>query len=182
VPEEARIGLDEQVMLEGEELAVFEGFEAVENEGSAGKDLGTHVSMEEETVPPEPANRPIDGRRRDLQVAGDLPIGHAAHRSHEKPCWQIGPLEPVRRREGLGAKATPATQTCKALHQKGRLLATVESGALPSPKQLQVPVMQALGIRAEGWNETPLGVEVGLHALRLAGSGPDQISTAQPSI
>jgi hypothetical protein len=65
VPEEARIGLDEQVMLEGEELAVFEGFEAVENEGSAGKDLGTHVSMEEETVPPEPANRPIDGRRRD---------------------------------------------------------------------------------------------------------------------
>jgi len=101
VPEEAGVGLDEQVVEEGVVLAVFEGLEAVQDEGSLGSGEAGEVGVQEEAVSAEAGEEAIDGAGRDTQVAGDLSVGHAADGPHEEPGGQVRSFEPVGGAEGL---------------------------------------------------------------------------------
>ena len=64
--------------MNGEILAVFEGFEAIDDDVFWGIHILGHLGVIEQAVATEPGDVPVDSRGRDVQVSCNLSIRHAA--------------------------------------------------------------------------------------------------------
>jgi hypothetical protein len=119
--------------MEGEELAVLEGLEAVDGDLLEGGDLGQLAGLEEQTVAPEAGDLVGDGGGAAQKRAGDLAVGHAADDQEKDAGGEIGALLPVGRREGLGAEVSTAVTARKALDTLGASRAQEEALAFEAP-------------------------------------------------
>jgi len=108
VPEEAGVGFDEHVVQEGEVLAELERLDAIENDRTLGLGVGCQLRVQEEAVPAEPRGEPVDGRWRDPEIPGDLPVGGSVDDAAGDRDGQFGTFEVVAHRERLLGEAAAA--------------------------------------------------------------------------
>jgi hypothetical protein len=94
-------GSHEEVQIEGPVLAVFEGAEAVEDEGLLGGGPGTQPLVEEQTVAAETLGLALDGAVGDADLSADLSVAGAADQAVEEAFEEPGVTEPVGGGEGL---------------------------------------------------------------------------------
>ena len=69
----------------------------------------------------------IDGVWGDVQIAGNLAVGHAAEGFHEDQAIEVWFFLPVGCAEGLSTEVAVAVQACEPLYAVGWLLAFEES-------------------------------------------------------
>ena len=78
----------------------------------------------------------IDGIWRDVQITGNLAIGHAAEGFHEDQAIEVWHFLPVGCAEGLSTEVAVAVQAGKALDAVGWLLAFKKPGFFERPAHL----------------------------------------------
>ena len=115
VEEEISGLVDCHVVVEREVLTVFEGLEAIDDDLACGRSISHHLLVKQHTVSGETGQVSIDGAWTDLQVPGDLSIGHAADGLHQDGCVDVRSFLPVSGAECLGAEGSLAGLAGKPL-------------------------------------------------------------------
>ena len=82
-------------------MALFEGPEAVEDEGFVGGFFGTKVFVKEQAVATEAIHLALDGAVGEAELAADLAQAGAAHQSMEERFEEVVSFQPVVGGEGL---------------------------------------------------------------------------------
>ena len=106
--------------------------------------------MKQQTVTAQPFHVFVYGSRADIQIPGDLPVGHASGDLHEYPSIEVWPLLPVGCGEGLAAEGALAVEACKPLDTEGMDLSPVESSPFERPARRQATVIKAIRIGTVG--------------------------------
>ena len=119
VDHEVGVLLDGQVMVEGPVLGLLEGDEAVDDELVDRFGRLHELGVEEQAVAAEAAELAVDGRGGDVQIPGDLAVGHAAGGLGQQLREDVGSFEPVGGGEGLGAEGAAAVEAEKPLDTVG---------------------------------------------------------------
>ena len=101
VEEVAGIGLDGEVVMEGEVLAHLEGFEPVDDDGTAEGEAMEVLGLEKQSVAPETGDMVGNGRGGAAESASDLSVGHTADDHGEDGGDELRTLLPICTREGL---------------------------------------------------------------------------------
>ena len=107
--------------------------------------------MEEQAVPSEALDLSIDGRWRDLEVVGDLAVGHAAGGEGHELRQDVSPFEVVVGAEGTLTEGDTTDLACIPLETSVVGDTREEATALVGPRLLQVYVGRAVVFRAVGW-------------------------------
>jgi hypothetical protein len=81
---------DEQIQVHRPVLAVFEGAEAVQDQGFFGGGAGPFPFVKQETVPTEMLGQSLNGAVGDTGLAGDLSKARAGDESVEEGFKEIG--------------------------------------------------------------------------------------------
>jgi hypothetical protein len=106
--------------------------------------------MKQQTVPAQALHVFVNGSWADIQIPGDLPVGHASGDLHEYPSIEVRLLLPVGCGEGLAAEGTFAVEACKPLDTEGMDLPPVESSPFEFPTGGQPTVKKAVRVGAMG--------------------------------
>ena len=106
--------------------------------------------MKQQTVPAQALHVFVNGSWADIQIPGDLPVGHATGDLHENQGIEVWPLLPVGCGEGLAAEGALAVEACKPLDTEGMDLSPVESRPFELPTGVQPTVKKALRVGAMG--------------------------------
>src|SRR5687768_10010596 len=106
--EEVRRLAYRDVIARGVELAPLEALEAVEGQRLAQDPARAVRLMKEQAVPAEPGTHAGDRVRGHPMLPGDLAKSRAAQEAMEHRKEQLGPAQPVGRREGLIAELSTA--------------------------------------------------------------------------
>ena len=115
VIEEPGLRPDGEVEVEGEELGVLEGLEAIDDERFANGPAGDHLLVVEQAVASGSSELAGDGGVGDVEETGHLaqagPFGGELGEARQ----EIAPAQPVVGGEGAGGEAPPAVAAAKAL-------------------------------------------------------------------
>jgi len=126
-------GAHQEIQIEGPVLAVFEGTEAVENEGLEGSPLGAKLFMEEKAVAAEAFRLVLKRAVGDAEFAADLAETGAADEAVEQGGEEFGVAEPVGGGEGLSTEVPVTMMTAVPLDAEGTMGPVVEAFFLEAP-------------------------------------------------
>ena len=107
--------------------------------------------MKKQTVPAQACHMFVDSGWGDVQLPGDLPVGHAPSDLHEDLDIKIRPLLPVGCGECLAAEGPLAVKARKPLDTVWWDVSSVEPGPFKLPARMQSTVELAVRIWAVGW-------------------------------
>ena len=101
IDEEIGILLHCYLVVEGEILTEFEGCKAVDGNLLRWDGIPPHAKMEQHAVAAHAGKMSINSAWINLQVLGDLSVGHAADSFHKDFLVEVGALLPIGCAEGL---------------------------------------------------------------------------------
>jgi len=102
-------------MMHGEVLAVFEGLEAVDHDFRRWRTVLHDLLVEQEAVPAEAGDVPVDGLGADLEIARYLAGSHASGDLGDELGIEVGEFLPVGSGESLGAEGASTGFACEPL-------------------------------------------------------------------
>jgi hypothetical protein len=105
IDQEIRSLLNGQVMVNGKILAELEGFESVDDDFMDRGAFLHHLDMKQKTMTAQTGDVPVDGLRSDLQITGNLPVGHTSGGFHDDLGIEFGAFLPIGGGEGLTTEA-----------------------------------------------------------------------------
>ena len=108
----------------------------------------------------QPGDVAVDRLGTDVQVPGDLSVGHATDGLHEDLGIQVGTFLPVGLGERLGTEGSLTGLAGKPADTVGSDESRVVSGLFERPGATGVLVKPAFGVGAEGRNPR-FGIELG---------------------
>ena len=116
VVDEPTVGTHSQVHVEGEELGVFEGLEAIEDERLIDCMVLHEGVMQEQAVTPKTRHMPGDGVGRDTQDSGGLSEAGPFGNKGSDGSQELRPPEPVFGREGGRGESASAVGAAVVLN------------------------------------------------------------------
>jgi len=176
VTEEAGLRFDSEVMVKRMILAVFEAFEAIDDERALRWGLLPAQRVKQQAMPPQTSDLPIDRIGGQVECAGDLSVGSAGKNLVEDMFLSPGFLEPVSGAEGLSTERPAAMQAEKPLVTLWWVPTESKPHLLVGPAMVGTIVELTVRIGAKGRH--PHAADVS-HARGQAAIEPDTFFQAQ---